>query len=82
MEQVRQRHQFVVVGYVIMPEHIHLLFSEPERGNPSLALAALKQTFAHRLLQNLCGTINSKNSALWSTPIAECGSAASTTSSC
>ena len=25
MEQIRQRHQFVVVGYVVMPEHIHLL---------------------------------------------------------
>jgi putative transposase len=35
-----------------MPEHVHLLFSEPERGNPSLVLAALKQTFAHRLLDD------------------------------
>src|SRR5271170_8386822 len=52
MEQIRQRHQFVVVGYVVMPEHVHLLFSEPERGNLSLVLlAALKQTFAHRLLR-------------------------------
>jgi putative transposase len=25
MEQIRQRHQFVVVGYVVMPEHVHLL---------------------------------------------------------
>ena len=49
MEQVRQRHRFVVVGYVVMPEHVHLLFTEPERGNPSLVLAALKQNFAHRL---------------------------------
>jgi REP element-mobilizing transposase RayT len=53
MEQIRQRHQFVVVGYVVMPEHVHLLFTEPERGNPSLVLAALKQTFAHRLLREL-----------------------------
>ena len=52
MEQIRQRHQFVVVGYVVMPEHVHLLFTEPERGNPSLVLAALKQTFAHRLLDD------------------------------
>jgi hypothetical protein len=37
MEQIRQRHEFVVVGYVVMPEHVHLLFTEPERGNPSLA---------------------------------------------
>ena len=70
MEQVRHRHQFVVVGYVVMPEHVHLLFSEPDRGNPSLVLAALKQTFAHRLLQNLRGKINPQDSALWNTPLA------------
>jgi REP element-mobilizing transposase RayT len=50
MEQIRQRHQFVVVGYVVMPEHVHLLFTGLERGNPSLVMAALKQTFARRLL--------------------------------
>ena len=71
MEQIRKRHQFVVVGYVVMPEHVHLLFGEPERGYPSLVLAALKQTFARRLLQNLRGRINSKDCALWSTPLAE-----------
>jgi putative transposase len=30
LEQVRRRYQFVVVGYVVMPEHIHLLMSEPQ----------------------------------------------------
>ena len=25
LEQVRRRYQFVVVGYVVMPEHVHLL---------------------------------------------------------
>jgi putative transposase len=35
LEHVRRRCHFVVVGYVVMPEHIHLLLSEPERGNPS-----------------------------------------------
>jgi REP-associated tyrosine transposase len=53
LEQVRMRHHFVVVGYVVMPEHVHLLFSEPERGNPSLVMAALKQTFARRMLREL-----------------------------
>ena len=24
--EVRQRHQFIVVGYVVMPEHVYLLF--------------------------------------------------------
>ena len=31
LEQTRRRYRFVVVGYVVMPEHIHLLLSEPER---------------------------------------------------
>jgi hypothetical protein len=32
LEQVRQRYGFVVVGFVITPEHIHLLISKPDRG--------------------------------------------------
>ena len=70
MEQIRQRHQFVVVGYVVMPEHVHLLFTEPERGNPSLVLAALKQTFAHRLLRELRANAGTQTDTLWSTPVA------------
>jgi putative transposase len=43
LEQVRQRYDFVIVGYVVMPGHIHLLMSEPEIGHPSLAMQVLKQ---------------------------------------
>jgi putative transposase len=50
LEQVRRRYHFVVVGYVVMPEHVHLLLSEPERGNPSVVMQAIKQGFARRLL--------------------------------
>jgi putative transposase len=69
LEQIRQRHRFVVVGYVVMPEHIHLLVSEPEHGNPSLALAALKQTFAHRLLRELRAKTGAQTDSLWNTPV-------------
>ena len=62
MEQIRQRHQFVVVGYVVMPERVHLFFTEPERGNPS--------TFAHRLLRELRAKPGANTKALWSTPVA------------
>ena len=51
LEEVRQRYGFVVVGYVVMPEHIHLLISEPERGDPSKAMQVLKQRVARRLLR-------------------------------
>src|SRR2546426_3554070 len=32
-----------------MPEHFHLLITEPERGNPSTVMQVLKQRFARRL---------------------------------
>ena len=49
-EQVRQRYSFVVLGYVVMPEHFHLLVSEPEKGTPSVVMQALKLGFARRVL--------------------------------
>src|SRR5256885_9741855 len=52
LEQVRRRYTFVVVGYVVMPEHFHLLISEPERGNPSTVMQALKQRFARKVLRD------------------------------
>jgi len=32
-----------------MPEHVHLLMSEPNKGNPSRVIQALKQTVSRRL---------------------------------
>src|SRR6185312_4281730 len=53
LEQTRQRYGFVVVGYVVMPEHFHLLASEPEKGTPSTVMQVLKRRFARRLLSRL-----------------------------
>lgn len=53
LEQVRRRYRFVVIGYVVMPEHVHLLLGEPERRNPSVVMQALKQGFARRLLRKM-----------------------------
>ena len=50
LEQVRRRYEFVVVGYVVMPEHVHLLISEPQKKNPSTVMQALKFGFARRVL--------------------------------
>ena len=49
LEEARQRYQFVVYGYVVMPEHFHLLISEPEKGNPSLVMKVIKQRFAQKI---------------------------------
>jgi putative transposase len=40
---VRTRHGFWLIGYVVMPEHVHLLLTEPAKGNPSKVLQVLKQ---------------------------------------
>jgi putative transposase len=69
LEQVRRRYRFVVAGYVVMPEHVHLLLGEPERGNPSLVMQAIKQGFARRLLSRLrqgerCGQLSLWTGAL------------------
>jgi putative transposase len=50
LEQVRLRYQFVVLGYVVMPEHVHLLISEPQDSTPSTVMQALKLGFARRVL--------------------------------
>ena len=50
LEQVRKRYEFVVIGYVVMPEHIHLLISEPQKKDPSVVMQALKLGFARRVL--------------------------------
>jgi putative transposase len=49
LERVRQWYGFFVCGYVIMPEHVHLLISEPERSALSRVLQMLKQNTAHAL---------------------------------
>jgi putative transposase len=43
MGEVRERHGFSLVGYVLMPEHVHLLISEPKKGTPSKVVEVLKQ---------------------------------------
>jgi putative transposase len=72
VEQVRRRYNFAVVGYVVMPEHVHLLISEPRRSNPSVVMQAIKQGFARRLLARLRKAQPAQQLALWSAPW-ECG---------
>jgi putative transposase len=48
LEHIRQRQKFVVAGYVLMPEHVHLLVNEPE-GSLAIAIQLLKQTTSKKL---------------------------------
>ena len=49
MERVRQQYELCVYGYVVMPEHVHILVSEPERRTLAQAMQSLKQGVARRL---------------------------------
>jgi putative transposase len=62
-EEVRERYRFVVVSYVAMPNHIHLLISEPERGTPSTIMQVVKQRFARRILNRK--QRNPRQASLW-----------------
>ncbi len=48
LELVRTRHRVAIFGYVVMPEHVHLLISEPKRLLLSKAVQALKLSVALR----------------------------------
>ncbi len=50
LERVRRSFGLQVYAYVVMPEHIHLLVSEPERGLLADALKSLKQGVSRRLV--------------------------------
>jgi len=49
LETVRGWYGFWLIGYVVMPEHVHLLLSEPERENLALVLQMLKQMVSRKL---------------------------------
>ena len=50
LEQARINYGFEIIGYVLMPEHVHLLMSETDRESVATALKAVKQSVARRLV--------------------------------
>jgi putative transposase len=55
LESVRSRLSFRVYGYVLMPEHVHLLLSEPDHGTLADALHSLKLSVS-KAAQRRCPT--------------------------
>jgi putative transposase len=49
LERVRRWYGMHVIGYVVMPEHVHLLITEPARKDLSVALQMLKQITSRKL---------------------------------
>jgi putative transposase len=48
LERIRCAYGFKVIGYVVMPEHVHLLLSEPPERTLAQSLQALKISAAKR----------------------------------
>ncbi len=53
---MRRRFALRIYGYVVMPEHVHLLLSEPEHGTLADAIHYLKLSFTKRLHSRRPGT--------------------------
>ncbi len=49
LDLVRSQQNFRLLGFVVMPEHVHLLVGEPPGSNPSIALQLLKQQVSRTL---------------------------------
>ena len=50
LERVRRSFVLCVYGYVVMPNHVHLLLSEPPQGTLAEAIKSLKQGVSRRLI--------------------------------
>jgi putative transposase len=53
LDRVRSKWNFLLLGFVVMPEHVHLWLSEPSGSSPSIALQVLKQEVSRRLGKEL-----------------------------
>ena len=49
LERVRRWYGCYITGYVVMPEHVHLLISEPQRSELSRVMQMLKQITSRKL---------------------------------
>jgi putative transposase len=50
LERTRRSFELYIYGYVVMPEHVHLLLSEPQHESLADALKSLKQSVSRRLI--------------------------------
>jgi putative transposase len=53
LDQLRTELEFRLLGYVLMPEHFHLLIWPQQRANPSRSVASLKERTAKSILKIL-----------------------------
>ncbi len=51
LEEARRKFDFIIVGYVAMPEHFHMLVSEPKTKPLSIVIQILKQRVSQKCRQ-------------------------------
>ncbi|MGA2992218.1 MAG: transposase [Candidatus Korobacteraceae bacterium] len=66
LENTRRRYSLRVFGFVLMPEHVHLLLSEPGRGSLARALQSLKSASA-RMARGAAMEHAGERTAFWQT---------------
>jgi putative transposase len=71
LEGARRRYRLVVLGYVVMPEHVHLLVSEPQRETFSTVVQAIKLSFIRsvEVSRGGCVPMSRKHGETWGTPV-------------
>jgi putative transposase len=62
LEDTRRRAAWRIYPYVVMPEHVHLLVSEPDRGTLADAMRDLKVSFSKRVRRECEGSFWQKRS--------------------
>ena len=65
MERSRKLYGMLVHGFVVMPEHVYLLVSEPERGTVANAIQSLKICSAKRAKSHISQTKGNMGQPFW-----------------
>ncbi len=70
LDEVRGKYAFALAGYVVMPEHVHLLIGEPKLGNLSTVIQSLKLRVSKTTRRLRRGTSTSQKSLTLREPVA------------
>ena len=57
LEEMRQELHFLLVGWVLMPEHFHILIRPEPAGTTPLVMKGLKEESAKRIIKTLCDNV-------------------------
>ena len=57
LERTRLRYDFLVYGFVVMPNHVHLLISEPKQDTIATVIQSLKVAMARYQQTHICQTM-------------------------